>query len=159
MDENARTEHERDARQRVPRQGRASELHAAAQNQQRRLSQALEHSAELLAASEKQADRLVAALEHAAVDVAPERARTEASTRRAQVLQRQAEHAKEAREQIVAAAGALAAIAEEVARLRQHPETRDHHRETHRPSEYYLGLAPGMDREVQGQPLSVGTPR
>jgi hypothetical protein len=47
-------------------------------------------------------------------------------------LQRQGEHAKEVRSHIVAAAGTLAAIAKEVVMLHQHRETR-------RPSDYYLG--------------------
>jgi hypothetical protein len=111
------------------------------ESQHRRLSQALEHSTDLLAASEEQADRLVAALQHAAAGVAPEWARTEASVRRAEDLQRRADRAKEVRDHIVAAAGALAAIAEEIALLHQHRETR-------RSSEYYLGLAPEMARRV-----------
>jgi len=74
----------------------------------------------------------VAALQHAAANAAPGRAKTEASARRAQVLQRQAEHAKEVRSHIVAAAGTLAAIAEEVVMLHQHRATR-------RPSDYNLG--------------------
>jgi hypothetical protein len=129
----------RDASPHELRHERARELYAAVENQQRRLSQALEHSTDLLSASEDQADRLVAALQHAATHVAPEWAKTEASARRAQILQRQAEHAKEVRSRIVAAAGALAAIAEEVAMLHQNRETR-------RSSEYYLGLAPGTAR-------------
>jgi hypothetical protein len=128
----ARDQHEREASQHELRQERTRELYTAVQNQQRRLSQALGHSTDLLSASKDQADRLVAALQHAAANVAPEWAKTEASARRAQVLQRQAEHAREVRSRIVAAAGALAAIAEEVAMLHQHRETR-------RCSEYYLG--------------------
>jgi hypothetical protein len=127
-----RDEQERDASLHEPQQERARELYAAVERQQRRLSQALERSTDLLSASGDQADRLVAALQHAAANAAPGRAKTEASARRAQVLQRQAEHAKQARDHIVAAAGTLAAIAEEVTMLHQHRETRH-------PSEYYLG--------------------
>jgi hypothetical protein len=90
---------------------------------EQRLSQALAHSADLLSASEEQADRLVAALQHAAAGVAPEWARTEASVRRAEELQRRADRARQAHNHIVAAAGALAAIAEEVALLNQARET------------------------------------
>jgi len=127
-----REEHERDASLHEPQQERARELYAAVETQQRRLSQALERSTDLLSASEDQAGRLVAALQHAAATVTPGRAKTEASARRAQVLQRRAEHAKEVRSHIVAAAGALAAIAGEVTMLHQHRETRH-------PSDYYLG--------------------
>jgi len=109
------------------------ELHAAVDSQHRRLSQALQHSTDLLSASERQADRLVAALQYAAAGVAPEWARTEASARRAEALRRRADRAKEVRDHIVAAAGALAAIAEEIALLNQDREARP-------PSESYLGL-------------------
>jgi len=131
-----RDQHERDASWHGLRHERARELYAAVDNQQRRLAQALEHSTDLLSASEEQADRLVAALQHAAANVAPEWAKTGASAQRAEALRHQAEHAKEVRSRIVAAAGALAAIAEEVAMLQEHRETR-------RSSEYYLGLPPG----------------
>jgi len=127
-----RDQQEHDASQHEPQQERARELYAAVETQQRRLSQALERSTDLLSASEDQADRLVTALQHAAADAAPGRVKTEASGRRVQVLQRQAEHAKQARDHIVAAAGALAAIAEEVTMLHEDRETRP-------PSEYYLG--------------------
>jgi hypothetical protein len=70
---------------------------------------------DLLSASEDQAGRLVAALEHAAARVAPEWAKTEASVRRAETLQHRAERARELRNGIVAAAAALAVIAEEIA--------------------------------------------
>ena len=93
------------------------------ESQQSRLSQALEHSTDLLAASEDQADRLAAALQHAATKVTSGRATTEASVRRAEALQRRADRAREVRNHIVAAAGALAAIAEEVALLSQDRET------------------------------------
>jgi len=94
---------------------RTRELYASVNNQQKRLSQALERSADLLSASQEQAERLVAALEHAAAKIAPEWARTTDAVQREEGLQRRAERAKELRDGIVAAAGALAAIAEEVA--------------------------------------------
>jgi hypothetical protein len=118
-----RAGHERGAGQHEVRHGRTRELYAAAENQHRRLSQALAHSADLLSASEEQADRLVAALQHAAAGVAPEWARTEASVRRAEELQRRADRARQVHNHIVAAAGALTAIAEEVALLNQVRET------------------------------------
>jgi hypothetical protein len=80
-------------------------------------------STDLLSASEDQADRLATALQHAAARVAPERVKTEAAVRRAEALQRRADRAKEVRNHIVAAAGALAAIAEEVALLSQNRDT------------------------------------
>jgi hypothetical protein len=49
--------------------------------------------------------------------------KTEASMRRAEALQRRADRAKEVRNHIVVAAGALAATAEEVALLNQDRET------------------------------------
>ncbi len=119
-----RDEQERDASQRRVRQERTRELYAAAEGQQRRLSQALEQSTDLLSVSEEQADRLVAALRHAAAEVAPEWAKTEASVRRAEALQRRADRASEVRNHIAATAGALAAIAEEIALLNQDRETR-----------------------------------
>ena len=114
---------EGDASQHEMLQERTRELYVAVENQQRRLSQALEHSTDLLSVSEDQADRLVTALQHAAARVAPEWAKTEASVRRVQVLQRRADRAKDVRSHIVAAAGALAAIAEEIALLNQDRET------------------------------------
>jgi hypothetical protein len=98
---------------------RIRELYALVENQQRRLSQALEHSGDLLSASGDQAERFVAVLEHAAAKVAPEWARTGASVRSAEALQRRAERARELRNGIVAAAAAVAAIAEEVALVGQ----------------------------------------
>jgi hypothetical protein len=103
---------------------RSRELYVSVQGQHGRLSQALERSADLLAASQEQAGRLVAVLEHAAANVAPEWARTQAAAQGAETLQRRAEHAKELRTGIVAAARALAAIAEEVALAGQDLETR-----------------------------------
>ena len=102
---------------------RARELYSAVENQQRRLSQALEHSTDLLSASEEQADHLAAVLQHAAAKVAPEWVRTEAAVRRAEALQRRADRAREVRDHIVAAATAVAAIAEEIALLNQERET------------------------------------
>jgi hypothetical protein len=102
---------------------RTRELYASVESQQRRLSQALEHSGDLLSASGDQAERFVAVLEHAAAKVAPEWARTGASLRSAEALQRRAERARELRNGIVAAVGALAAIAEEVALVGQDLET------------------------------------
>jgi hypothetical protein len=116
---------ERSAGQREVRPDeRARELYASVQGQHGRLSQALERSADLLAASQEQADRLVAVLEHAAANVAPEWARTRAAAQSAETLQRRAERAKELRDGIAAAAGALAAIAAEVAVAGQDLETR-----------------------------------
>jgi flagellar biosynthesis regulator FlaF len=103
---------------------RTRELYACVDSQQRRLSQALERSADLLSASQEQAERFVVALEHAAANVAPAWARTREAVQREDALQRRAERAKELRNGIVAAAGALAAIAEEVALARQDPIAR-----------------------------------
>jgi hypothetical protein len=114
---------EHEASQQPLRQVRMRELEATVESQQQRLSQALEHSTDLLAASEDQADRLAAALKHAAARVAQEPAKTEASVRRAATLQCRADHAKEVRNHIIAAARALAAIAEEVALLNRDRET------------------------------------
>lgn len=120
----ARDQRERSAGQRELRPDeRSRELYASVQGQHKRLSQALERSADLLAASQEQAGRLVAVLEHAAANVAPEWARTQAAAQSAGTLQRRAERTKELRDGIVAAAGALAAIAEEVALAGQDPET------------------------------------
>lgn len=90
-------------------------------NQQRRLCQALERSADLLSASQEQAERFVVALEYAAAKVAPEWARTREAVQREEALLRRAERAKELRDGIVAAAGALAAMAGEVALASQDP--------------------------------------
>jgi flagellar biosynthesis regulator FlaF len=100
---------------------RAQELYACVDNQQRRLSQALERSADLLSASREQAERFVVALEHAVANVAPVWARTTDAAQKEDDLQRRAERAKELRNGIVAAAGALAAIAEEVALASRDP--------------------------------------
>ena len=108
---------ERDASQHQARQERTRELYAAVESQQKRLSQELEQSTDLLSASEEQADRLVVALEHAAARVAPEWAKTEAAVRRAETLQLRAERARELRNEIVATAAAMAAIAEEIAAI------------------------------------------
>ncbi len=115
---------ERDASQReMGPDERTRELYASVESQQRRLSQALEQSGDLLSASKNQADRFVAVLEHAAARVAPEWTKTGASVRREQALQCQVERVKEWRSGIVAAAGPLAAIAEEVALAGQDLET------------------------------------
>jgi hypothetical protein len=120
----ARDQRERSAGQREVRPDeRARELYASVQGQHGRLCQALERSADLLAASQEQAGRLVAVLEHAAANVAPDWARTQAAAQRAETLQRRADRAKELRTGIVAAAGALAAIAQEVAVAGQDLET------------------------------------
>jgi hypothetical protein len=102
---------------------RTRELYTLVENQQVRLSRALEHSADLVSASRDQAERLVAVLEHAAARVAPEWAKTGAAVRREEALQRQARRAKEWSDGIVAAAGVLAAIAHEVALADQDLET------------------------------------
>jgi len=121
----ARDEGERDASQRGMRPDeRARELYGAVDNQQERLSLALERSTDLLSASEDQADRFVAALEHAAARIAPGWARTTASVQGSEVLQRRLERAKELRTGIVAAAAALAVIAEEVALVHQDLKSR-----------------------------------
>jgi hypothetical protein len=103
---------------------RTRELYASVESQQGRLSQALEQSGDLLSASKDQADRFVAVLEYAAARVAPEWAKTGASVRLEQALQCQVERVKEWRGGIVAAAEALAAVAEEVALAGQDLETR-----------------------------------
>ncbi len=100
------------------------ELYASVESQQRCLSRALKQSGNLLSASKDQADRFVAVLEHAAARVAPEWAKTGASVRREQALQCQVERVKGWRSGIVAAAGALAAVAKEVALAGQDLETR-----------------------------------
>jgi len=121
----ARDERARDASLReMGSDERTRELYASVESQQRRLSQALEQSGDLLSASKDQADRFVAVLEHAAARVAPEWAKTGASVQREQALQCQVERVKEWRSGIVAAAGALAAVTEEVALAGQDLETR-----------------------------------
>ena len=121
----ARDERERDASQREMRPDeRTRELYGSLEGQQRRLSQALQHSGDLLSASEDQADRFVAVLEHAAARVPPEWAKTGASVRRAQALRMSGRTVKELRNGIVDATGALAAIVEEIALVGQDLETR-----------------------------------
>jgi hypothetical protein len=117
-----RDEREVGLRERRPDE-RTRELDALVEGQHARLSQAVEHSADLVSASQDQAERFVAVLEHAAARVAPEWAKTGAAARREEALRRQAERAKEWRNGIVAAAGALAAIAHEVALAGQELET------------------------------------
>ena len=97
---------------------RARELCAAVDGQQRRLPQSLRHSTDLLSAGADQADRLVVALERG------EWAKTRASAPRAETVQHKVERARELRKAIVAAAAALAAIAEEIAWIDQDPGTR-----------------------------------
>jgi hypothetical protein len=97
-------------------------VYAAVENQHGRLAQELKHSTDLLSASEDEADRLVAVLQHAAANVVPEWAKSETSVRRAETLRRRADRAREVRDHIVAAAGALAVIAEEIAVLNQDRE-------------------------------------
>lgn len=124
---------------------RTRELHALVESQQVRLSRALEHSADLVSASQDQAERFVAVLEHAAARVAPEWAKTEAAVRREEALQRQAKRAKEWSDGIVAAAGALAVIAHEVALADQDLETcyrsgsAEHRRPAGEPANRYDG--------------------
>ena len=120
----ARDERARCSQREMGQDERTRELYASVESQQRRLSQALKQSGDLLSASKNQADRFVAVLEHAAARVAPEWAKTGASVGREQALQCQVERVKEWRRGIVAAAGALAAVAEEVALAGQDPETR-----------------------------------
>ena len=103
----------------MPPAERARELHAFVLGQQERLRQALERSVDLLSASEDQADRRVAELEYAAAHMSPERARTRASAQWAEGVQSQLERGKELRKGVVAAAAALAAMAEEVAWINQ----------------------------------------
>jgi hypothetical protein len=119
----ARDEGDASQRERQPDE-RARELYASVERQQRRLSQALEHSSDLLSASEDQADRFVTALERAAAGVVPQWAMTRTSAERAEALQRRAERVKDLRSRIIATTAALAAIAQEVALVNQDPETR-----------------------------------
>jgi hypothetical protein len=111
-------EHRASQREMTPDE-RTRELYVSVDNQRRRLSQSLERSADLLSASQEQAERFVVALEHAAANVAPAWARTTDAAEREVALHRRAERAKELHNGIVAAAGALAAIAEEVASASQ----------------------------------------
>jgi hypothetical protein len=120
-----RDRRERSAGQRkIQPDERTRELYASVQGQHRRLCQALERSAHLLAATHEQADRLVAVLEHVAANVAPDWARTQAAAQSPETLQRRADRAKELRTGIIAAAGTLAVIAEEIAVAGQDLETR-----------------------------------
>ena len=121
----ARGERARDASQReMGPEERTRELCASVQSQQRRLSRALEQSGDLLSASKDQADRFVAVFECAAARVAPGWAKTGASARREQALQCRVGRVKGGRSGIVAAAVALAAVAEGVALAGQDLETR-----------------------------------
>ncbi len=76
------------------------------------------------ARDEEQADRRVAGLKHAATHGALERVKTRASAQRAEALQLQLDRAKELRKGIIAAAAALAAIAEEIAWINQDLQSR-----------------------------------
>ena len=115
----ARDEDERDASQHEMRPDeRARELGAAANGQQRRLSQSPRYSTDLLSAGADQDGRLVAALERG------EWAKTRASAPSAATVQHKVERARELRKAILADAAALAAIAEEIALMDQDPGTR-----------------------------------
>jgi len=103
---------------------RARELHAAAGQQEERLSQALERSGDLLSASQEQADRLVTALASTAANLAPERLQAVAPRRLPEALQRQLERARQLRAGIVSSAAALAVIAEELALVNQNKPAR-----------------------------------
>ena len=115
----ARDEGERDASKREMRPDeRARELCAAVDGQRKApvsVSEALDGSA---VCQRGQADRLVAALERG------EWAKTRASAPSAETVQHKVERARELRKAIVAAAAALAAIAEEIAWIDQDPGTR-----------------------------------
>ena len=115
----ARDEGERDASEREMRPDEcARDFSAAVDGQQRRLPQSLRQATDLPPAGADQADRLEAALERG------EWAKTRASTPGAETVQHKVERARELREAIVAAAAALAAIAEEIAWIDQYPGTR-----------------------------------
>ena len=115
----ARDESGRGARQReIPLGERAGELRAPRPGQPGRLTRTLQHSMDLLSASADHADRLVAELEHG------EWARTSGCAPGAETVQHKVERANELRRAIVAAAGALAVIAEEIAWIHRDLETR-----------------------------------
>jgi hypothetical protein len=113
----ARDESGRGARQREMRQD-AREFRTPGPGQQGRLSRTLAHSTDLLSASADHADRLVAELEHG------EWAKASGGAPGAETVQHKVERANELRRAIVAAAGALAVIAEEMAWIHQDLETR-----------------------------------
>jgi hypothetical protein len=95
------------------REMRPRELRTPMQGQQGRLSRTLQHSTDLLSASADHADRLVAELQHG------EWAKTSGCAPAAETVQHKVERANELRKAIVAAAGALAVIAEEIAWIHQ----------------------------------------
>jgi hypothetical protein len=113
----ARDESGRGARQREQRED-VRELRTPRQGQHGRLSRTLQHSTDLLSASADHADRLVAELERG------EWAKTSGCAEGAETVQHKVERANELRRVIVAAAGALAVIAEEIAGLHRDLETR-----------------------------------
>jgi len=109
----------RGARQRemTPRED-ARELRTPGQGRHGRLSRTLAHSTDLLSASADHADRLVAELERG------EWAKASGCAPGAETVQHKVERANELRRAIVAAAGALAVIAEEIAWIHRDLETR-----------------------------------
>jgi hypothetical protein len=107
----------RGACQREMRQD-ARELCTPGQGQQGRLARTLQHSTDLLSASADHADRLVAELERG------EWAKSSGYAPGVETVQHKVERANELRRAIVAAAGALAVIAEEMAWIHRDPETR-----------------------------------
>lgn len=94
---------------------RARELRASAQAQRNRLAQEMEWSSDLMADSAEHVNDREATLR---------RAKIRASAQTARGLQRQLEQARRLREQIVAAAGALAMIEEELAWVHRDHATR-----------------------------------
>ena len=113
----ARDESGRGARQREQRED-VRELRTPRQGQHGRLSRTLQHSTDLLSASADHADRLVAELERG------EWAKTSGCAPGAETVQHKVARANELRRAIVAAAGALAVIAEEIAWTHRDLETR-----------------------------------
>jgi hypothetical protein len=113
----ARDESGRGARQREMRED-ARELRTPGPGRPGRLSRTLQHSTDLLSASADHADRLVAELERG------EWAKTSGCAPGAETVQHKVERADELRRAIVAAAGALAVIAEEIAWIHRDLETR-----------------------------------
>ena len=113
----ARDESGRGARQRKMRED-VRELCTPGQGQHGRLSRTLQHSTDLLSASADYADRPVAELERG------EWAKTSGCAQGAETVQHKVARANELRRAIVAAAGALAVIAEEIAWTHRDLETR-----------------------------------
>ena len=91
---------------------RARGLRTTARDQQSRLSRSLGHSTELLSASAEQADLLVTEMERG------QPVRTGTSRSGAEIVREKVQRARELRKAIVAAAAALAVIAEEIAEFR-----------------------------------------